>query len=299
MDAVNPVIFAAIPAFVLTMGIEALLLRRRPELRGYTLRDSAGSLAMGLGYLALNAGWKIVVLGVFAWLYQFRLFDIHPGPLAWLALLVVEDLCMYWSHRTAHEVRLLWCAHHHHHSSTHYNLSTALRQSWTEQLVTPVFWAILPLLGFPVEMIVVQMALNLLYQYWLHTELIGDMGRFGWVFNTPAFHRVHHGRNPEYLDRNYGGIFIVWDRLFGTFEPERAPVDYGVTVPVESDNPLRIFAFEYAALGRDLRQVRSLRGALGVVFGPPGWREDGHHQTAAVVRAAARSAPPVAQPPGS
>jgi sterol desaturase/sphingolipid hydroxylase (fatty acid hydroxylase superfamily) len=278
------IILAAVPAFVLSMAVEAWKLRGDDHHKGYTPADSFGSLSLGIGYLGIAAVYKVVFVGVLVWLYQFRLFDLEVGLGAWLALVVLDDLCMYASHRAGHEVRILWCAHHQHHSSDHYNLSTALRQSWTEHLTAPLFWGILPLLGFPVELILVQMALNLLYQYWLHTELIGDMGRFGWVFNTPAFHRVHHGRNPQYLDRNYGGIFIVWDRLFGTFEPEGEPVDYGVTNPVGSDNPLRIAAHEYLHLWQDLRRVRSLRGALGVVFGPPGWCEDGDHCTAADAR---------------
>lgn len=287
----DPVFLLALPAFGLTMGLEWAMLRRHPEGRkGYTLPDTLGSLGMGVGFLAVDAVWKVVTIGFFAFLYQHRLFDLPATVWTWLLLVPLDDLCMYWSHRLGHEVRLFWCAHHNHHSSERYNLSTALRQSWFEDLYRPLVWAPLPLLGFPVELIVLQGALNLLYQYWLHTELIGDMGRFGLVFNTPAFHRVHHGRNPRYLDRNYAGIFIVWDRLFGTFEPETEPSDYGVTTPLTTHNPLRIAVAELQALGRDLRGARSLRGALGYVFARPGWREDGQHRTSVVVRAEALAA---------
>ena len=292
---IDPVILIALPFFALTMLLEAAALWRdnrvatalgqRAPHKGYHLRDSVGSLSMGVGFVALDVFWKIVMVGFFVWLYQFRIFDIQPVWWAWVLLLFADDFCMYWSHRLGHEVRVLWCSHHTHHSSEHYNLSTVLRQSWTEQLQHPLIWGILPLLGFPVEMVLVQMAVNLLYQYTLHTELIGDMGRFGLVFNTPAFHRVHHGRNPQYMDRNYGGIFIFWDRLFGTFEPEGDPVDYGVTVPINSDNPLRIATAEFVAMGRDVGAAQTWRGRLGSVFGRPGWREDGHHQTSRVVRA--------------
>ena len=293
---IDPVILVAIPFFALTMLLEALGLWRERRVaaelhtaaempRGYTLSDSAGSLSMGVGYLVLNLGWKVVTVAFFAWLYQFRLFDLEAVWWTWVLLVFAEDLCMYWSHRWGHEVRLLWCAHHNHHSSEHYNLSTALRQSWTEQLYRPLIWGVLPLLGFPVEMVLVQMALNLLYQYWLHTELIGKLGWFGLVFNTPSHHRVHHGRNPQYMDRNYGGIFILWDRLFGTFEAEGEAVDYGVTVPIHSDNPLRIAFAEFATWWADLRAAQTLRGRLGVTFGPPGWSESGAHKTARVARA--------------
>ena len=283
------VLLLAIPAFVLTMLLEWLALRRRPEHKGYTLSDSFGSLSMGVGFLVLDAGWRILGLGFLAWVWQFRAFDIEPVWWSWLLLIVLDDLCMYWAHRLGHEVRLFWCAHHNHHSSEHYNLSTALRQSWTEHLYKPLLWAPLALLGFPVEMMVLAMAFNLLYQYWLHTELLGDLGPLGWLLNSPSFHRVHHGRNPQYLDRNYAGIFILWDRIFGTFEPEREPVDYGVTVPVESDNPFVIATAEFRALGRDLRAARSLRGVLGHLFAQPGWAEDGDHKTARVARAEAEA----------
>ena len=282
---IDPIILLAFPAFGLTMLLEWLLLRKHPEHKGYALGDSFGSLSMGNGFVLLDMGWKLVIVGFFAWLYQFRLFDLEPVWWTWLLLLFLDDFCMYWCHRMGHEVRLMWCGHHNHHSSEHYNLSTALRQSWTEQLVHPLFWAPLPLLGFPVEMIIIQMALNLLYQYWLHTELIGDMGRFGWLFNTPAYHRVHHGRNAQYLDRNYAGIFILWDRIFGTFEPECEAADYGVTTPIDSHNPFYIAFVEYGAWLRDVRSARSLRGVLGYTFARPGWREDGNHRTAPVMRA--------------
>ncbi len=288
---IDPLLLLAIPAFVLTMVIEGALLRRHPDKKGYAAADSFGSLSLGVGYLVLDAGWKLVMVGFFAWLYQFRLFEIQPAWWSWLILLFLDDLCMYWSHRAGHEVRLFWCAHHNHHSSEHYNLSTALRQSWTEQLYQPLFWAALPLLGFPVEMIIIQMAVNLLYQYLMHTELVRDMGAFGWVFNTPSHHRVHHGKNPRYLDRNYAGIFILWDRLFGSFEPETEAPDYGVTVPVGSHNPLVIAFAEFRALGRDLRGAETWRGRLGHLLLRPGWREDGQHQTAPVLRARALNRP--------
>lgn len=284
---IDPVFLLALPFFGLTMLLEWLALRKRRHLKGYTARDSFGSLGMGVGFLVIDVGWKGVMIAFFAWLYQFRLFDLEAVWWTWLLLVVLDDFCMYWSHRLGHEVRLLWCAHHNHHSSEHYNLSTALRQSWTEELYKPLVWAALPLLGFPVEMILVQMALNLLYQYWLHTELIGKLGWFGLVFNTPSHHRVHHGRNARYLDRNYGGIFIVWDRLFGTFQAEDEPVDYGVTVPVRTFNPARIAVAEFAAMGRDLRAARTWRGRLGAIFARPGWREDGRHRTAEIMRAEA------------
>lgn len=283
-------IYFAIPAFVLTMLGEWWLTHRgRGGRRGYTPKDTAASLSMGLGFLAISAAAKVAAYGGYYWLYQFRLFEIAPVWWAWLLLLVAEDFFYYWYHRTHHEIRFLWAAHVNHHSSTHYNLSTALRQSWTTPFTGWLFWAPLPLLGFSVEMIVIQQAVSLLYQYWLHTELIGKLGWFGVLFNTPSHHRVHHGRNVEYLDRNHGGIFILWDKLFGTFEPERAPVDYGLTKNIETYNPVRIAFHEWTSMLRDALHATSWRGRLGYLVMPPGWREDGAHTTAKALRSQAPS----------
>ncbi len=213
-------------------------------------------------------------------------------PVAWwtfVLLFLAEDLCYYAFHRASHEIRFFWAAHVNHHSSQHYNLSTALRQSWTTPFTGPWFWMILPLLGFAPWMVLLQQAISLLYQYWIHTEAIGRLGWLEYVFNTPSHHRVHHGANPQYLDRNHAGILIVWDRLFGTFEPERAPVRYGLTTNLTSHNPLHIAFHEWRAIGADLRRARSLREAFLYVFGPPGWSPDGSRQTSRQLRAAAES----------
>jgi len=240
-------IYYAIPFFLATIGIERWLVVRRAregrtetKLAGFTPEDSAASLSMGLGFLAVEVVLKLLPFAGLAWLYQFRLFDIPVVWWSWILLLFAEDFCYYWFHRLHHEVRTLWAAHVNHHSSTHYNLTTALRQSWTTPFTGFLFWAPLPLLGFPIEMILIQKSISLLYQYWLHTELIGKLGWFEVIFNTPSHHRVHHGRNPIYLDRNHAGIFIIWDKIFGTFEPETEPVDYGLTKNIHTYNPVRI-----------------------------------------------------------
>lgn len=171
-----------------------------------------------------------------------------------------------------------------HSGCAHYNLTTALRQSWTTPFTGVIFWAPLALIGFPIEMILIQKSVSLLYQYWLHTELIGKLGWFGKVFNTPSHHRVHHGTNPLYLDRNHAGIFIIWDKMFGSFEPEAGPVDYGLTHNIHTYNPVKIAFHEWSAMLRNSWNARTWRGRLGYFFMPPGWCEDGTGKTAGVLR---------------
>ena len=284
-------IYYAIPFFLATLVLEHWLVSRKVsasddevKLAGFTTKDSFASLSMGLGFLLVNALIKLLPFAGFAWLYQFRLFDIPVVWWSWILLLFAEDFCYYWFHRLHHEVRALWAAHVNHHSSTHYNLTTALRQSWTTPFTGFIFWVPLPLLGFPIEMILIQKSISLLYQYWLHTELIGKLGWFETVFNTPSHHRVHHGRNPLYLDRNHAGIFIIWDKLFGTFEPEAQAVDYGLTKNIHTYNPLRIAFHEWHAMLRDAWNAKTWRGRFGYLLMPPGWREDGRGKTSHALR---------------
>jgi sterol desaturase/sphingolipid hydroxylase (fatty acid hydroxylase superfamily) len=277
-------IYYAIPFFFLTMAIEGLKLKKHPDLKGYERNDTRASLSMGIGSVFISAVMKIPEVWMYVVLFELRVFDLPSAWWVWPLLIVAEDHCYYWFHRVHHESRLFWAGHVNHHSSRHYNLSTALRQSWTSQVTGLVFWLPLPLLGFRPEMILVAKSVSLLYQYWIHTELIDRLGPFEWIFNTPSHHRVHHGRNPRYLDRNHGGILIVWDRLYGTFEDEREPVDFGLTTNIETYNPIRIAFHEWAAMFRDVRDAKTLRGKLGYLFGPPGYREDGTGITAKQLR---------------
>jgi sterol desaturase/sphingolipid hydroxylase (fatty acid hydroxylase superfamily) len=279
---VSDLIARAVPVFLGLLALEALASRVLPAAgrRGFAWRDSATSLSLGLANVAVAALVKVLVLALFLAAYRFRLFDLGHGAGAWLLLFVAEDLCYYAFHRCHHEVRLLWAAHVNHHSSRFYNLSTALRQSWTTPITGPIFWVPLAFLGFPPAMILTQQAVSLIYQFWLHTELVPKLGPLEWVFNTPSHHRVHHGRNVEYLDRNYGGILIVWDRLFGSFEPERAAVDYGLTKNIHSYHPLVVGFHEWVAMLRDARRAHSWSERLGYLLRPPGWSPDGRTLTA-------------------
>jgi sterol desaturase/sphingolipid hydroxylase (fatty acid hydroxylase superfamily) len=195
-------------------------------------------------------------------------------------LFFAEDCAYYWFHRLHHEVRVLWAAHVNHHSSQHYNLSTALRQPLLTPFTGPWFWMPLPLIGFPPWMVLTAQAWSLLYQFWLHTEVIDRLGPLEWVLNTPSHHRVHHGSNVRYLDKNHGGILIIWDRLFGTFAKETERVVYGLTTNIETYNPLRIGFHEIASISRDVAGAPTVKAKLGYLFAPPGWSHDGSTQTA-------------------
>jgi sterol desaturase/sphingolipid hydroxylase (fatty acid hydroxylase superfamily) len=290
----------AMPFFVLTMLAEWQALKERRDLVGYTPKDTFASLSLGIGYLVLAALYKVVLVAAYVLVQRWSPWTFEMTPLLWVGAFLLQDFCFYWYHRAGHEVRLMWAAHVNHHSSNHYNLSTALRQSWTEHLFGPLFWIPMAIVGFPIEVLFAVEAASLLYQYVLHTELVRSLGPLEWVLNTPSHHRVHHGRNLQYMDKNYGGILIIWDRMFGTFEPEQERVEYGITTPLTSYNPVVVAFHEWAAMLRDVAAARTLRGKLGAMFGPPGWREDGNHLTVKALiaqRASASSAPePLAEP---
>jgi sterol desaturase/sphingolipid hydroxylase (fatty acid hydroxylase superfamily) len=278
----------AIPVFLALIALELVLTARRRAReaggpRGYAWRDSWASIAMGLGSLVIGAATKFIWFGLYQLVYEVRLFDIQTHAWSFAAALLLDDFCYYWFHRLHHGVRFMWAAHVNHHSSRYFNLSTALRQPWTTFLSTG-FYLPLPLLGFDPLLVITVHSVNLLYQFWIHTELIGKLGPLEWVLNTPSHHRVHHGRNVRYLDRNHGGILIVWDRLFGSFEPEVEPVDYGLTKNITSHSPWEIAFHEWRALWRDARNAGSLGDALRIFLRPPGWSRDGSTRTASELR---------------
>ena len=291
---VSNLVLYSIPAFVALLLLELAWARRHPEVTGYQTRDTVASLSMGLLNVGVSAGSKLLSIPLLAVLYQHRLADLGAlGGWSWLILFFAEDCCYYWFHRLHHEIRFLWAAHVNHHSSQHYNLSTALRQPLLTPFTGPLFWTPLAVVGFPPWMILTAQAWSLIYQFWLHTEAIDRLGPLEWVLNTPSHHRVHHGKNVPYLDKNHGGVLIIWDRMFGTFAPEQEKVRYGLTKDIETFNPLRIGFHELAAIGRDVARAPGLYAKLGYVLAPPGWSHDGSTQTATelqrTLRASARS----------
>jgi sterol desaturase/sphingolipid hydroxylase (fatty acid hydroxylase superfamily) len=293
LDAIDK---ASVPLFVLTMAAEWWFLRDKPKRTlgdmydatpeqlsgaqlppdelvaiGYEKRDTTASLAMLLGSVAIGFAFAGAFTKLDQWLFRHRLsnFGSRRGKL--LTAMVLWDFLYYWEHRFMHEVRVLWAHHVSHHSSERYNLSTALRQPWSPFLVVWVF-APMPLLGYATSTTRKAGQLNLLYQYWIHTEAIDRLHPwFEKVFNTPSHHRVHHGANKQYLDKNYGGILIVWDKLFGSFEPELRRVKYGLTKNIRTYNPIKVGYHEFVDIARDVRRSGSVREGLRAVFGPPGW----------------------------
>ena len=287
MTLPNPVDYA-VPAFVVLVLAEMLIAWRRDRSR-YEARDTLTSLALGLGSTIAGVLTAGAVFALATWLWRWRIFTIGYAWYWFAVCFVLDDLAYYWFHRTAHGVRWFWASHVVHHSSQHYNLSTALRQTWTG-FVSLAFLFRVPLflIGFPPAMVFFVAGLNLIYQFWIHTEAVGRLPR--WVeavMNTPSHHRAHHATNPRYLDTNYAGVFIVWDRLFGTFEPERDDdrPRYGIVKNLGSFHLLWAAFHEWIGIARDVRAAPGWRAKLGYAWRPPGWSHDGSRDTSETIKA--------------
>ena len=271
---VNPIVFA-IPLFFAAMGLELWLARRQGRML-YRTQDAMTSLHLGVLSQIVAVFAVGVNLGVYAAVqHNFALLSLDAGdPRVWIGALLLYDFLYYWKHRAGHEVHILWAAHVVHHSSEDYNLSTALRQPGTDFLLGWLFYLPMALLGVPVPVFVVVGLINLLYQFWPHTQLVGKLGWFDRVFCSPSNHRVHHGQNDYCLDRNYGGILILWDRLFGSFAMERddEPVVYGVRKPLQSWNPLWGNLQVYAQILQGVRQANGVKARLMWLLAGPGWQ---------------------------
>jgi sterol desaturase/sphingolipid hydroxylase (fatty acid hydroxylase superfamily) len=269
------VLYYAVPFFVLLLAVEALTYRhlQSDHMVGYEVKDTRTSMLMGIGNVVVNVMWKFAVVAIYAGLYELTPLRLDPGDWwVWVLLFFADDLAYYVFHRVSHESRVFWASHVVHHSSQHYNLSTALRQTWVPMTYLP-FWLALPLLGFEPWMVLLAQSWSLIYQFGLHTERIGKLPRpLEAVLNTPSHHRVHHGANEQYLDRNYGGILVIWDRLFRSFEPEGERVRYGLTTNIGTFNPVRVAFHEYHALARDLRATRSWRTRWNLLLRGPGYQ---------------------------
>ena len=271
----NPVTYAA-PFFVLTILVELAALKwldHDDNATGYAMKDARASISMGVLSLVFLTLFKVVTFFGFTAVFAYlALWELQTDTWwYWVLVILGVDLGYYFHHRFSHRVRIAWAGHQAHHSSEFMNFGTALRQKWNPWFEF-FFWLPLPLLGFAPWTLYVAFGFNLIYQFYVHTELVGKLPRpVEYVMNTPSHHRVHHGSDPEYLDRNYGGILIVWDRLFGTFAEERQRPTYGLTKKVETYNILKLQYGDYVDIARDVRSADRWRDKVGYVLGPPGW----------------------------
>lgn len=292
------IIKASIPLFFLLIAAE-LLWSKAVGRRVMRLNDSLSDLSCGILSQLAGIFTKLFTIGIFIWVgerwaVQHWLPTVPVWPerapflavagfpwlsvdaaalLSWSAVFVLVDFCYYWSHRYAHEINILWAGHVVHHSSEEYNLPVALRQSALHGLMSWVFYLPLAFMGVPWRMFVACNALNLIYQFWIHTRAVGRLSPLGeYILNTPSHHRVHHGVNPKYQDKNYAGVFIVFDRWFGTFQVEEEEPVYGITKPLKSWNPLWANVHVFVQIAKDAWRAERWRDKLRIVFGRPGWR---------------------------
>lgn len=276
----------AVPGFIILIVVEVIYaIKLQREL--YEVKDAATSISLGLGNLFIGILTKGFILVFFSWIYTFRFFTIpYNAWWGWVLCFFADDFSYYCFHRTAHNIRWFWASHVVHHSSEKYNLAAALRQTWTGNLTGAfLFWSWMPLIGFHPAMIMLMQSVSLLYQFWIHTEAIDKMPKwFEFFFNTPSHHRVHHGSDLLYLDKNHAGILIIWDRMFGTFQPEIFTPKYGLTRNVKTFNPVKVAFYEWINLAKDLRKPNGVKHFFQYLFNPPGWSHDGSSKTTRQLR---------------
>ena len=264
----NPVIYA-IPFFALTIALEAFW-ASRSEAGVYNKKDCWNNIFIGFVSVAFGILFGIFISVIYESAYQLAPFKFPADAWwSWMVLFVVDDLAYYWFHRISHESRLFWNFHVVHHSSEEYNLSVAVRQSWFSGLLHWVFYAPVMLLGFAPWMFVVMHGFNLIYQFWIHTKLVKRLGPVELVLNTPSHHRVHHGVNEPYLDKNYAGVLIIWDRIFGSFVNESEEPRYGIIKPLRSYNPLWINTHGWVEMWQSMRSRKTVLEKLRCVLGSP------------------------------
>ena len=265
------------PVFFVTVAIEWLRFRRSDKQRAtpiYDLRDSMDSMTLGGVYTFLDVLVVIaLVLPAMLWAYQYRLTTVEISPWTFAALYLGVEFCYYWFHRASHRIRWFWCAHVVHHASEHMNFTTAMRQSWLYSFAGNwLFYTPMVLIGYEPRWVLFALSLNLAYQFFVHTQWIGKLpAPIEFIFNTPSHHRAHHGRNPAYIDKNYGGTLIVFDRLFGTFVPETEAPDYGLVRQVHSHNPIWLTIHEWVDMIRDMLRPGPLNQRLKHLWAPPEW----------------------------
>lgn len=267
----DPFIYA-IGIFLILILVEYFLSVKH-QLEYYEKRDTMANLAMAAGVSIIGFFGKTLAFLYFSFCYQYRLFTIDQSKWwSWIILFIAVDFSYYWYHRLSHEIRFLWASHINHHSSQLFNFSTALRQAWVGASFYYIFWLWLVFVGFSPWTVLFCMSILHIYQFWVHTESIGKLGILEKIIVTPSFHRVHHGSNPQYIDKNHGGFLIIWDKIFGSYEEENEKVIYGLTKNIDSYNPLTIAFHEYKAIWNDIKKQGPLKNKLLYIVGSPGWK---------------------------
>ena len=280
------IITLAVPAFFVLIIIEyfyGLFIGKNT----YRLNDTLTSISLGMISrfpVMLNFGVQSAIFIYISQYLNLGLLSVK-NPFTWIAAFLLYDLSYYWMHRMHHEIKILWATHSVHHHGEDYNLATALRQTSTGWLWKWIFYTPMMLIGVPGEVFVTVAGINLVYQFWVHTEHIGHLGFLEKIFITPMNHRIHHAKNKEYIDANYGGVFIIWDRMFGTFvsEGEKNPV-YGLTKNINTYNPIKIAFHEWIDIVKDVKKAPSIKFAILYIFGPPGWSHDNSRKTSSQIR---------------
>jgi len=279
VDWTQVVLVGMAPVFLLSFFIEWRVMLKRGRASQFRLREVLANISLGASYQACEVlVWFLFVSAIFAWVYQFRLFDIPVNGWTVIPIFVLVEFCYYWFHRSSHRIRWFWSAHVPHHSGEVMNFTTAMRQSVMNAFVGIwVFYLPPVILGVPPAVVLFMLGVDLAYQYFVHTESIGRLpGWYEYLFDTPSNHRVHHGRNPQYIDRNYGGVLIIFDRWFGTYEPEVAKVEYGIVRQVKSHNFLVLNVHEFVDMLRDVAAPGPLWDRLKHLWKPPEWERAGH-----------------------
>ena len=274
-------LYYAIPGFILLVLAEAIFSAFEKR-HLYRTKDTFSSLALGIGNVLTGLLSKGIIFAIFMLVYKFRIFNLDAAQWwVWVLAFFADDFSYYWFHRTSHHVGWFWASHVVHHSSRHYNLAAALRQTWTGNFSGGfVFWLWMPLVGFHPIIVMTMQSISLIYQFWIHTEVIGKLPKpFELVMNTPSHHRVHHGSDLKYLDKNHAGVLIIWDRMFGTFKAEQERPTYGLTKNIGSFNPFVVAFKTWADLLHKATKTRRLSDALNYFIKPPGWSHDGSSQT--------------------
>lgn len=272
MPEVVNLIVLSIPIFFLLIGIE-IIIDKSKKTGYYRLNDALSNINAGITEQVTGAFLKAFVIGIYIWIYDhYAVIDIGAGVVTWIVLFIGVDFFYYWFHRLAHEINVLWGGHVVHHQSEEYNLSVALRQGAFQKFGSFLFYLPLAFIGFNPTMFIVISQIQTLYQFWIHTKTIHLLpAPLEYVLNTPSHHRVHHGRNPKYIDKNHGGTLIIWDRMFGTFQKEEEEVVYGITKPLKTWNPLRAQFDFWKELWADLSRTKKFTDKLKLLLLPPGW----------------------------